>query len=560
MHFNDTTAITFQDFEFVSFSRMQDQNSPHTKHGEVLFFRQSHLPEVKQFISKRCFLKKDFENEIRHLTQLQKNVCCSFSFPFILKVSPAENVFFQPFLGIPYSSFIRSSHSFLDVCDIRSIFLQTYLGILAACDIGGILDSDKHCDNILVETLPQGLVAAHTYRFQINKTEFIEISFESKYWVWLIDWGAAKPAIETGTGSRRSLSRSSSSSASDQAQTRPSRCSPGTVLRVMHRYLLSIIPTDNLKRPQIKNLLTSHPGLGLAELFTPNNYLLCDSIRLINKTLSCGEECRAYCDGHERGIASRILYDGDAITSIEYMRHKQQIMLDSVDSASTSLHPLTPAIHQQEKARKPLKWSSEYARVKAYRQKKIQHAKPGRPPRNRVSTEEETELISKKRKAAEELSKTGDMAERPKKIIRGTTEQTPSSVLLSSNPDLFKFVYDTAYVYVQMTTYGAGLGVFAKTQIPKGTKITEYRGTKENHADLSILDQTFKTHTKTIKRQFESIYGLYRPVPMVGVASLINSSTSPNVNLVIQPDAESVWAVSIKDIDIGTELLANYKF
>lgn len=546
MQLANTTTITFRGSEFISFVDLQDQNSRKTKHGEVLFFRQKELPDVKQFISKRSFLKKDFDNETRHLIDLQKVTSSSFSFPFLLNLSVEDQTFFQPYLGIPYSSFIKSYHSLLDVDDFRSILIQTYLGLLTACDIGRVLDSDKHCDNILIETLPRGFVASHTYRLQFTKDEYIEISFKSKYWVWLIDWGSARTSNEVN-GSSSSRSRSGGHSLHIQ----PSRCSPGTVLRIMHRLALSLLPTDNPNRATLKGLLKSCPGIGLAELFTPNNPLLEGSINLVNK-LICGEECRMCCDGHERSLASRVVYDGDAITTIRYIRHKQQIIPES--SEYTPSHAI---MDEPVCDVKPRKWSNDSARVGAYKKMRCKHLKPGRPPKNQLKTSDEISKITLKRKASEELSKTGDMIGRSKKATRA--ENPFTDIFTSANPDLFNFVYDTMYIYVEMTMYGAGLGVFAKTYIPKGTNITEYCGVKDNHTNISLIDDVFKTHIKATKLHFEAICGLYRPIPMVGVASLINSSTEPNVNLEIEHETQSVWAVSITDIGIGTELLADYR-
>lgn len=136
---------------------------------------------------------------------------------------------------------------------------------------------------------------------------------------------------------------------------------------------------------------------------------------------------------------------------------------------------------------------------------------------------------------------------------RPSNPKLPTEVELK---DVFGFNYDTCNVYVAFTEYGAGLGVFAKNEIPKNSVITEYCG---NIALYSrTLPERHCTHIKSLKREINGIRGFQRPIPWMGVGSLLNSNINANCTLECL-DENQCYVVSTRPIKKDEELLLNYR-
>ena len=107
-------------------------------------------------------------------------------------------------------------------------------------------------------------------------------------------------------------------------------------------------------------------------------------------------------------------------------------------------------------------------------------------------------------------------------------------------------------------------GVFARKDIPKGTRIIEYIGEKvtnaegERRADI-VLDKSKRSKTTGAVYLFElnKRYDIDGYVPY-NTARYINHSCDPNCETEIIQG--KIWIIAIKDIQKGEELNYNYGY
>jgi hypothetical protein len=103
-----------------------------------------------------------------------------------------------------------------------------------------------------------------------------------------------------------------------------------------------------------------------------------------------------------------------------------------------------------------------------------------------------------------------------------------------------------------------GLGGFARKQIPKGTRVIEYRGEKISNAeaDKRYDDSKMKEHHTVLfilnkKQCVDAAFG-------GNEARFINHSCDPNCEVIISRGR--IWIEAGKDIDPGTEILYDYDY
>jgi SET domain-containing protein len=120
-----------------------------------------------------------------------------------------------------------------------------------------------------------------------------------------------------------------------------------------------------------------------------------------------------------------------------------------------------------------------------------------------------------------------------------------------------------SYVEVR-TSQLHGNGVFAKQEIPKGTKIIQYIGNKITKEEGSKKEQQsmelLKTNAdapRTYIFELNEHYDLDGDIPN-NDAKFINHSCDPNCEVDIIND--EIWIFAIKDIHKGEELSFNYGF
>lgn len=107
-------------------------------------------------------------------------------------------------------------------------------------------------------------------------------------------------------------------------------------------------------------------------------------------------------------------------------------------------------------------------------------------------------------------------------------------------------------------------GVFAKRDIPKGTKVIEYVGRKitKPQAD-KIYEKSLEKHKKNNKKGSVYIFELNKKHDIDGdvpwnKAKYINHSCNPNCETEIIDN--KIWIISIKDIKKGEEITYNYGY
>lgn len=102
----------------------------------------------------------------------------------------------------------------------QQIYLQMAISHLVACkyralydtnlpgDLAGVIDQDRHANNILVEILPNGYYEEIQYVFG-DVDGVIEITIKTPYHVWSIDYGSTRNATSSTSLSetRRQIAR-----------------------------------------------------------------------------------------------------------------------------------------------------------------------------------------------------------------------------------------------------------------------------------------------------------------------------------------------------------------
>ena len=109
-----------------------------------------------------------------------------------------------------------------------------------------------------------------------------------------------------------------------------------------------------------------------------------------------------------------------------------------------------------------------------------------------------------------------------------------------------------------------GKGVYARKDIPKGTKVIEYVGRKvtKEEAD-NISDRDLEAYAEDRDKGAVYLFELNDDYDLDGnvewnTARLINHSCSPNCET--EGDDEHVWIVTIRDIKEGEEITYNYGY
>ena len=103
-----------------------------------------------------------------------------------------------------------------------------------------------------------------------------------------------------------------------------------------------------------------------------------------------------------------------------------------------------------------------------------------------------------------------------------------------------------------------GLGAFARTDIPKGTRIIEYLGEKISNAEA---DRRYDDDTMDVHHTFLFILNKKECIDAEfdgNEARFINHSCDPNAEAFIPRG--KIWIESIKDIPKGTEIAYDYGF
>jgi SET domain-containing protein len=96
-------------------------------------------------------------------------------------------------------------------------------------------------------------------------------------------------------------------------------------------------------------------------------------------------------------------------------------------------------------------------------------------------------------------------------------------------------------------------GLFAATDIPRGTRIVEYRGEKISKGESARRLAQYNVYIVYLNEQYD-IDG----ETLANTARYINHSCDPNC--MVEYTTETLWIVALKHIQAGEELICNYGY
>lgn len=198
----------------------------------------------------------------------------------------------------------------------------------------------------------------------------------------------------------------------------------------------------------------------------------------------------------------------------------------------------------------------------------------GRPPKNGIAAMSHKERNDRRREraAVESLQNLRAVAELREQRILGNRMQKQS--VGRKNLDPISMPFDTTLVTVKPSflwigdkLISAGLGVFALRTITAGTRITSYSGAwcQVDNPPIRDWHHTHLLSLGATREPTDVLDGLRFPQAGCGVASLINScrGTTSTANVKFEKtnevETKSAVAISIRDIEAGDELLADYE-
>jgi len=96
-------------------------------------------------------------------------------------------------------------------------------------------------------------------------------------------------------------------------------------------------------------------------------------------------------------------------------------------------------------------------------------------------------------------------------------------------------------------------GLFAATDIPRGTRIVEYHGEKISKDESARRLAQYNVYIVYFNEQYD-----LDGETLANTARYINHSCDPNCT--VEHTAETIWIVALKHIQAGEELSCNYGF
>ncbi len=165
--------------------------------------------------------------------------------------------------------------------------------------------------------------------------------------------------------------------------------------------------------------------------------------------------------------------------------------------------------------------------------------------------------LRKKAKTSDHLNVLADFA--VSLIEEFPHDQVPSENVLF---DVFGYRYMDSIpgLLLSWSTVCRGLGVFCDSVIERNSYITYYSGYILDQSELENMKDWQKSHCRAISKLRSWIDGIRFPSPVLGVASFINSSTSPsgaNATFVVE-DSGRVRVHALSDIPSYAEILIDY--
>ncbi len=125
------------------------------------------------------------------------------------------------------------------------------------------------------------------------------------------------------------------------------------------------------------------------------------------------------------------------------------------------------------------------------------------------------------------------------------------------------FIKDNPFVFIKKSCIH-GYGVFARTFIPRGSRIIEYLGRRISKKESELIaEEQLRKHSSNPDEGAVYIFSLNKKWDLDGnvpwnPARLINHSCSPNCEAV--NDGHHIWIVALRNISEGEEITYNYGY
>lgn len=549
------TQLRFGGRDYIS---RQTDVSKYGKTSVVSFFRPLHGEDHGIHIVKKDFLALKnssvsnattrYKTELKILQKLaqHRNLCNLY--PFILGSSFSEgkeSFILLAYSGITLTDFFKRNRDTIHVDDIRSIEFQMYFGYTVLWDIFNIRHSDAttNLDNYCIETTPCHSICSQIFRIEIAETEYIQIEFQSPYIVTLIDF------------------------ASDQCNgdkwDDPIRFDSSRVIKLMER-------TTNTRSSSNSNLSFDSEANAMKILkclaqklsqwkveapgfYVSNKVPACSFWALLDTTFL---DSQVFTTTKSFGKYTEIMKDGISLGCVKNIYHKQAIVPLTIREKPINTHQIKTFEIQPNQLKR--KWSSDKVRMNTnYKLGVLREKRTQENYGERSQYDIEIQQL-------EEMKEFGDVHFTYFKNQAIT--KTELSFIDSDESYSLVFypcLFDTKYVSVQITgsTGDKSLGVFAMVEISKGILFTKYEGPILFSNDCDSWPREFKTHLKSLEKGKNGtlISGLQRPIPCLGVGSLVNSSSEcANAKFKHLDKKQEIYLESIRTISKGEEIFVDY--
>lgn len=483
---------------------------------------------------------------------------------------------FRPSIAMPWAgNDLRTATSITSVqttMDVVSLLMQLVWTLQTVADRFEVINSDLHDANVLIQHAPFGGHFVHRFALSSERRGQMVVTLRTRITVTFLDWvnvdlctlgqspsKMPKRLADVVVSKRRASSSSSriSRGSPEERQRANLTSSASSNSSVESLGVLTITQLLNktwrllCSSPTMKEIINRSPKfevngrlLRLDELLNVSSWAGANLWRELSKVLdgtSLGEEfCAISSDWDDVEELSDFTV---SFTNFEQREYLQWVSADD----SVSKVDQDPQSSKQELAVEEEAGGEEVLVVKKRTRSSRNLGSNSSTPNSSQST---VEYESPTKKPKLEEVKQLDVGKAPVNLA-----------LVHSKIDV---PHDSAFVDVrpsQVEESGAGLGVFARTIIDRGTVITEYHGRLASRSphDGPSWKHSHKYDLSSGNDNVE-LDGIRYPLYGAGVASLINSSKTPNarMQLIGPSDFNKVRVVANRKIFPDEEILVNY--
>lgn len=493
-----------------------------------------------------------------------------------LRLSPSKSKHgapFRPSIAMPWAgNDLRTATSITSVqttMDVVSLLLQLVWTLQTVADRFEVINSDLHDANVLIQHAPFGGHFVHRFALSSERRGQMVVTLRTRITVTFLDWvnvdlcslgqsptKMPKRLADVVVTKRRASSSSSGISRGSPEERQRANLTSSASSNSSVESLGVLTVTQLLNKtwrllcssPTMKEIINRSPKfevngrlLRLDELLNVSSWAGANLWRELSKVLdgtSLGQEfCSISSDWEDVEELSDFTV---SFTNFEQREYLQWV--SSEDTVSKLDQQPVPKAEAEEAG-------GEDAPVTKKR---------GRSSRN-LGSNTSTPDSSQATVEYESPTKKTKLEEEP------PIDEVKVPVNLALVHSKIDVPHDSAFVDVrpsQVEEPGAGLGVFARVAIERGTVITEYQG---RLASRTPLDGPSWKHSHKFDLSSGNdnveIDGIRYPLYGAGVASLVNSSKTPNARFqrVSPSDFNKIRLVANRKIFPDEEILVNYR-